>query len=241
MKKITQLLFLALTITFFASCEESTSTDPTGVNYVTFEAATYTFGVDIGSTNTNDIKVYAANISGSERTINVSVVAAGTSADPASYTVPTTVTIPANSNVGTLSITVSDINVSATGETIELAFGAQPGLFTGENMVLDVRQVCPTNEVTLKLGFDNWPEEVSYDLSMGGTSVESTSTGDFASEPDGSEWTKPWCLADGMYTFTINDSYGDGGTNVTITTASGQYTIGAASFTTTASVNFTLP
>lgn len=239
MKKITQLLFLALAVTFFTSCEENISAP--GVNYVSFEAATYSFGVDIGSSNTREVKVYAASISGTDRTIGVSVVATGTTADPGAYSVPTTVTIPANSNVGTLSITISDTNISAAGETIELAFTAEAGLFTGDNIVLNVRQVCPTNEVELKLGFDNWPEEASYDLTMGGTSVESTSTGDFASEPDGSEWTKTWCLDNGMYTFTINDSYGDGGTTVTITTAAAQYSISGASYSSTASVNFTLP
>ena len=170
MKKITQLLFLLLTITFFVSCEEDTPT-PLGTNYVTFEAAAYTFGVDIGSSNTREVKVYAASVSGSARTIGVSVVAAGTSADPASYTVPTSVTIPAGSSVGTLSITISDTNISSTGETIEIAFDAVAGQFAGSNIVLNVRQVCPTNPIELEIMFDNYSGETSWDLKDGSGAI----------------------------------------------------------------------
>lgn len=238
MKKITLLLFACIAMISLNSCEDNVT--PTGVNYVTFEAATFAFGVDIGSSNTRDIKIYTANISGSDRTFTVNVVAGGTTADPASYTVPTTVTVPANSNVGTVSVSVSDINIGA-GQTLELAIEAAPGLFAGPNIVLNISQVCPWNDVSVKLEFDQWPEEASYVLMNAGGVVDSTTTGAFASAPDNSDWTKSFCLQDGAYTFTINDSYGDGGTTVTITTAAAQYTISGASYNSTASVNFTLP
>lgn len=205
MKKITQLLFLLLTLTFFVSCEEDTPT-PLGTNYVTFESTSYTFGVDIGSSNTREVKVYAANITGSARTIGVSVVASGTTADPASYTVPTSVTIPANSNVGTLSITVSDTNISSTGETIEIAFDAVAGQFSGANIVLSVRQVCPTNPIELEITFDNYSGETSWDLKDGsGAVVASASYGAGETSASGN-----WCLPNDTYTFTIYDAYGDG-------------------------------
>ena len=239
MKKITLLLFAFIAMFSLNSCEDNV--DPSGVNYVTFESATYDFGVDIGASNTNDIKIYTANITGSARTFTVNVVAAGTSADPASYVVPTTVSVPANSNVGTLSITVSDINIGSAGQTIELAFGAESGLFPGANIVLNIRQVCPWNDVSVKLTFDQWPEEASYVLSDGTNVVDSTTAGAFATAPDNSDWTKAFCLADGTYTFTINDAYGDGGTTVDVTTANGQYSISPTSYTSTANVMFTVP
>ncbi|QMU66289.1 MAG: hypothetical protein GKR88_19710 [Flavobacteriaceae bacterium] len=239
MKKITLVLLAFVTLLSLNSCKDNVT--PTGVNYVSFESSTFAFGVDIGSMNTRNITIYAANKVGIDRTVNVNVVTSGTTADAASYTVPTTVTIPANSNVGTLSVTVSDINIGA-GKTIELAFGEQTGLFTGGNITLSVNQVCPTNEVTLRLTFDNWPEEAGYRLTdSSGATVESMSAGAFSSAPDGSDWSRVLCLADGTYTFTITDSYGDGGTAVQITTGSGVHSIAGNSYTSNSSVTFTLP
>lgn len=68
---------------------------------------------------------------------------------------------------------------------------------------------CNDNEVTISITFDNYPEETSWTLvSDSGQTVASGGT--YASQPDGSTLTEVLCLPDDCYTFTINDSFGDG-------------------------------
>ena len=64
-------------------------------------------------------------------------------------------------------------------------------------------------DVTLTLVVDNYPEETSWTITDdGGTTVASGGT--YNSTPDGSTVIETSCLQDGCYTFTINDTYGDG-------------------------------
>jgi len=61
----------------------------------------------------------------------------------------------------------------------------------------------------LGLTVDNYPEETSWNLTDdNGNVVESGGT--YGNQPDGSTITFNFCLPDGCYDFTINDSYGDG-------------------------------
>ena len=53
-KKIIYLLLLALPLVLITSCEENAVGTP-NLNYVSFEANTYNFGVDIDGENTNTI------------------------------------------------------------------------------------------------------------------------------------------------------------------------------------------
>ena len=94
-KKIIYLLLLALPLVLITSCEENAVGTP-NLNYVSFEANTYNFGVDIDGENTNTISIYASTKSASARTVEVVVISEETYADEASYTVPTSFTIPAN-------------------------------------------------------------------------------------------------------------------------------------------------
>ncbi len=72
---------------------------------------------------------------------------------------------------------------------------------------------CPTGcngtEVTLSITLDNYPEETSWTITNS-SGVVVASGGTYGSSPDGSTITESICLADGCYTFTINDSFGDG-------------------------------
>jgi len=206
MKKI-KLLLIAFSVFAMNSCTDEV--EAPGTPYVTFQAATYDFGVDIGSSNSNDIKIYTANMSSSERTFNVYVVTAETTADPASYIVPTSITIPANSNVGTLTVNISDTNISSAGETLTIAFEAKAGQYNGEPIVLSIKQVCPWDEVFLTINFDDWGSETGFSIidSLGAVIVD-VPQGTW-NDGDVSYSTK-WCLAPGTYTFTITDYYSDG-------------------------------
>lgn len=68
---------------------------------------------------------------------------------------------------------------------------------------------CSDNEIAVTINFDNYPEETSWAITnSSGTTVASGGT--YASQADGSTLTIDECLPDGCYSFTINDSYGDG-------------------------------
>jgi hypothetical protein len=97
--------------------------------------------------------------------------------------------------------------------------------------------------VTLTLKLDNYPEETSWTIkNSGGTTVASGGT--YGSSPDGSTITSVNCLPAGCYTFTINDSYGDGiccaygNGSYTLKDAAGTTLASGASFTSSASHNF---
>ncbi len=71
--------------------------------------------------------------------------------------------------------------------------------------------VCPCTgeDVTLTILLDNYPEETSWSITdAGGGTVANGGT--YGSQPDGSTIVESICLNDGCYTFTINDSFGDG-------------------------------
>ena len=217
MNKLRILLYMCIAVFTLNSCTDEV--DPQDTNFVTFETESYDFGVDIDGENTNEINVYAYTVSTSERILNVAVVSSGTTADAAAYIVPTTVTIPANSNRGTLSVTVADFNISPAGETIEIGFESEEGLFVSNNIVLNVALVCPNNgiKVKLELTFDSWPEEVQWrvedangNIVMEGSPNHQAYAGEYAGMSGTIEISE--CLASGSYTLIVEDDYADGGT-----------------------------
>lgn len=68
---------------------------------------------------------------------------------------------------------------------------------------------CDGTEVTVSITLDNYPEETSWTITNAGGAVVA-SGGTYASQPDGSTVSGTYCLPDGCYDFTINDTYGDG-------------------------------
>lgn len=68
---------------------------------------------------------------------------------------------------------------------------------------------CETGNISLSITLDNYPQETSWTLSNSSGTVASDSYS--TANPDGSTVTETFMgLANGDYTFTINDSYGDG-------------------------------
>ncbi|HRH68009.1 MAG TPA: T9SS type A sorting domain-containing protein [Flavobacteriales bacterium] len=100
---------------------------------------------------------------------------------------------------------------------------------------------CAGTNVTVSITFDNYPEETSWTIKQGTTTV--ASGGPYGSQPDGSTLNIPVCLANGCYDFTINDSYGDGicctygNGSYRVTNASGTLLSGST-FTTSQTTNF---
>ncbi|SEP55884.1 S8 family serine peptidase [Neolewinella agarilytica] len=91
--------------------------------------------------------------------------------------------------------------------------GIQNGQETGVDCGGPTCPSCPTGcngtEVVLSITMDNYPEETSWTLTNdAGQTVASGGT--YGSIPDGGNYTETICLVDDCYTFTINDTYGDG-------------------------------
>lgn len=206
MKRITFLLLLLVPIFTFTSCEDDIK-GTEDLNYVTFEAVTMNMGVPIDGSTEREIKLYTTQVASSDRSFNINVVAASTTASPGAYSIPATVTVPANSNVGVLTIGLSDVNIGSTGKRIVLAIGAEEGLFRGESVTINITQICTQNEVTLSILFDGYASETTWVLknSAGATVAQGGGYNDGLAS-----FNTKFCLPNGTYTFTIYDDWGDG-------------------------------
>jgi bacillolysin len=100
------------------------------------------------------------------------------------------------------------------GGNVQLKFFGTTGSNYTSDITIDNIEVTlggtgGCTDVVLTIKLDNYPEETSWTIKDdGGNTVASGGT--YGSQPDGSTVTATNCLADGCYTFTINDSYGDG-------------------------------
>ncbi|MGB1207149.1 MAG: T9SS type A sorting domain-containing protein [Chitinophagales bacterium] len=68
---------------------------------------------------------------------------------------------------------------------------------------------CTANTIYVNITFDNYPEETSWELADQNSNVVA-SGGTYGNEADGSSISEMICVGDGCFTFTINDTYGDG-------------------------------
>lgn len=135
---------LILSLFAFNNCSDEIEGGTKDINYVSFEGSSANMIVEKNSTANREIKIYTTQFSGSDRVFNIKVNAAST-ADPASYDVPTSVTVPADSNVGAFTVGISDVNIGDTGKKLVLGFESQEGLFTGSNITINMQRLCTLN------------------------------------------------------------------------------------------------
>lgn len=145
MKKINTILLLTLSLFSFNNCSDKIDGGTNDINYISFEPKVPTIIVEKGGSKSADILAYTTQITGSDRAFDVNVITALTSADPASYDVPASIIVPANSNVGTLTVNVADNNLDVDPVTLALKFGAKDGLFTGNSVSLTIQKHCTLN------------------------------------------------------------------------------------------------
>ncbi|QCE41892.1 hypothetical protein [Psychroserpens sp. NJDZ02] len=200
------LLSFTLALTLFVSCSDDDDTT-SGLNHVSFEISK-DFLVEPGASSSRDIKLYSTNTEDSDRTYNVLVDMDATTADASAYSVPATVTIPAGSNVANLNVTVSDINIGGAGKVLTLMLEQDGSFFYGNDMVLNIKLICYSNEAALAIDFDSYSEESSWEILDASNAVVASSGGAYAAGTDTAN--EAVCLEDGTYTFVFTDSYGDG-------------------------------
>jgi len=87
--------------------------------------------------------------------------------------------------------------------------GDETGVDCGGSSCAPCQTACTDNEVTVKITFDNYPEETSWEI-KNDSGVVVASKAYSSSNADGSTVTEKYCLPNDCYTFTIKDKYGDG-------------------------------
>lgn len=251
MKKTLSLFAILFSIILFNNCSKNDDNPAvSGIDYVGFESD-FQIGVDPAGTSSSEVKISTSQTSNRVRNFTIVVVADLTTAIPAAYTVPTSVTVPANSNVGTFTVDVVGPNVSPSGNdmlTLEIT-SEEVGLFKSDPISLNLKQVCPNPELFIDITFDQYPEEVYWRVFDGdGEKVAEsiTSNGDdpwgtYDGAEQGSNVIEDLCLASGTYTFEMYDKYQDGGGPFSLTVDGTVVYSNDGTYGFTVSATFTIP
>ncbi|WP_339884689.1 hypothetical protein [Polaribacter vadi] len=219
MNKI-KYLILALTVLIYTGCEDEVPT-PQSTNYIAFGDSSYSTGIDIGGATSVAVPVFTANVSGSDRSFDVSVDPASNAA-AGSYTVPSSIVIPANSNTANLTVALTDTNLGIGVNNLTLNFVAAESLSTGASTTISYIQNCTEVTLTLDIEFDLYAEETGWAITdaLGGV-VASKAAESYVR--GNAPVTETIVLCAGReYTLTFTDVYSDGmddGTNL------GSYTL----------------
>ncbi|MFB9054438.1 hypothetical protein ACFFVB_15220 [Formosa undariae] len=212
MKKIAHIFLILFSSTLLLNCEEDQF--ESSLDYVSFSDVTYNSSVDPSSTASKDITVYSTSISSTDRVFDIVVDLDETTGDVNSYEVPTSVTIPANSNKGVFTINLADVNLDCFNY-VGLKLMPYEGVNPGNTSILTYYQKpSDTCELevsgTLDFTFDSYASEISYEiLDVEGNVVTSGPSEAFA---DGTASSSiPVTLCDGRcYSLVVYDVYGDG-------------------------------
>lgn len=208
MKKIKFLLLLTVSLFTLNGCDNEDQ-EPIDIDYVGF-VADFAIGVAPTGTKSEEVAIYATKSKNFDRTFNIEVIAASTTATANAYSVPSSVTIPAGSNKGSFSIDTTGENIKASGlDVVVIQIKATDNTLIGEPIILNLQQVCPYTETTLKIIFDDYGDEISWSIEdSSGNILYSAALGTYTEGQ--ATASASFCLAPGNYTFTINDKYGDG-------------------------------
>jgi len=150
---------------------------------------------NFGSTTLTSLTINYSVVGGANQTYNWtgSLVQSAT----ASVTLPS-FTIPSN-GAQTLSITSSNPN----GQTDENN--------ANDNLNVSFIAIANAQQMLLTLDMDCYGSEISWNVKEQGTNTVLFSGGNYSNEsPNGEQIIEEFCLANGCYTFTIEDSFGDG-------------------------------
>lgn len=230
--------FAILTAALLFNCEKE-DTSSSLKDYVGFEKGPIAMTVVKNGTSTKDVVVYSSDISSTDRTYNLVVDAQATKLKSA-YVVPATVTIPANTNKGTFTVSVTDDEtLEFVNQALVVDFESKVGLYFGDNLTINVTELCTDTLVRLALTFDSWPEETTvelFDLS-GEEPVVIYEGGPYNGRTSANI---DFCLKSGNYGIAVYDEYGDGGASYSVTSGSITYVAKKTSTTDISSAEFTI-
>ena len=121
--------FLAL-VSFItlSSCETETP-EPTGIDFITINEDSKSFLLNEGATLSTEFEVYTASNVSTDLVVNLEVT---TTLDASNYTVPATITIPANSNKAVFGVSVTENGLDKiNGETMSINLSTPDAYFSG--------------------------------------------------------------------------------------------------------------
>lgn len=163
-----------------------------------------------------EIEVQSTVKSNVDRVVAISYVEAGSTNVDGDFTYESQVVIPAGSYVGYAEV-VFDFSNLTLGEDRVAVFELVTNDYsinTRRLTTISYAPLCPYNELSLKLTFDQYPAETGwrlYDeglttvLAQGGISGNT-----IVGFPGQTSLTQILCLEDGNYNLVLFDSYGDG-------------------------------
>ncbi|WP_422105981.1 hypothetical protein [Winogradskyella sp.] len=210
---------LVLCAVVFVACDNSIESDAPSVSdydFISFQDDNINFELNQDGASTRTITVYNSRPSSSDRTYDLEVLplefndGVGTTISSDFYTVPTSVTIPANASSAEFDVTITD-NEFGSSDRLVLGFANTNTAQNPHPLNLGIVIVCPVNELILDITFDDFAEETSwelYDLTSG-TPTLITSGGNYG-DLDNQTLQERICIDDGDFGFVIYDVYADG-------------------------------
>lgn len=144
MKKIL-IGFMALTALIGCSDREDVLYDDSQA-YVAFQSDVYDLKIPLNSTKSLDVLFEASNKVNFDRTYQLEIVASETDANPATYTVPSTLTIPADSYTGTLTINGVDgglVDANVKKLTLRVSGLNDNESTDSDKVVINILEFCP--------------------------------------------------------------------------------------------------
>lgn len=207
MKKIIYLFVTLFSFTFLQNCEDTYV--PDAAAYVTFAKLAYSTGVDPGGSTIVDITVFTADIAGADRSFDLT--ADGTGAAAGSYSVPSSVTIPAGSNEGTISVSLSDVDLGIGVNKVIIGFAHEDGFSNSAATTISYIQNCTEVTATLDLSFDRYGSEVYWEIldALDGVVAATAGYPDTGSGTTTTDSVTITLCAGRTYTFFAADTYGD--------------------------------
>lgn len=213
MKNKCKFLILILAMVAFSCAEQDTIT--VDGNYVSFVENDVSVSLPSGESATGEFNVLVAERSNSDRNYNLVVTS---SVPSSSYSVPSSVTIPAGSNSATVDFSViDDGGYGLFGGQINVSIEDTAENLTVKELPLDVAITCDT-PVVVAFVFDAYPEETSWELFDSDDNLLISGGG----YDDETSFSRGFCLVPGEYTFIVYDVFSDG---ICCTYGNGSYTV----------------
>ena len=229
-------LILAISV-FMVGCEGDINDE----NYLSDSfvgfSADQNIDVIVGETIDVEVKIFASKSSDSDRTYTIYADDSST-ADPTQYTVPNSITISAGSMEASMNVTVTGGTFGSEGASILIGMQTEQGLdmptssidgnAVEKKHIINAKDLCLDNLVSLEIIFDDYPEENGWQLyeganASGAVIAQGGLTGNSISGYGGeTSFLTNFCLASGDYTFVMYDAYNDG---MCCTYGDGSYTL----------------
>ena len=155
MKKYLILFMAVVSMPFFTGCESDGEFTPP--NFVTFDSPVKNLAVNEDASETLEIILYTANETGSDRTFTINVDPA-TTLDASAFSIPSTVTVPANSNEAVIPVEITGAGIDNAGDILVLSLGQEEDLLRGGAITINLTKLCEFDPAGVFTNTSGWFE-----------------------------------------------------------------------------------